>query len=439
MVSLLSVMVWGFVATNWEVTPLACGVLAALALIELIHFVEKSNRKLISFLDFVSHQDFSSSGGGTGLGKSFDDLSGAYQIIAKEMRRLNVEKEANSQYLASVVDHINVALLCLSSDGEINLMNRQAKQLFHSPYLYNLKGLEKIDPKLPQIIGSLKNNEHRLLDIDIANENMKLAVHATDFQLLNRDYKLISFQNIRDDLEQQEIDSWQKLVSVLTHEIMNSVTPIISLTGVIKDKMILESGEGPRIGELSQDELHDLQRSVESIESRSKGLHRFVQTYRQLTDIPAPNNSKVAISDIIENLRALMSPELEKRSVALVVNGKMDDLYIDADQQQIEQVLINLIKNAMEALTDRPNPEIRLHIEQTNSTNLVIQIADNGVGIDPEHLEQVFVPFFTTKQHGTGVGLSISRQIAAQNKGILSVISVFGKGSTFSLRFRQAN
>jgi nitrogen fixation/metabolism regulation signal transduction histidine kinase len=440
-VSLLTVLllglVWSFTATRWEVTPIALGIIAVVVMVELIYYVELSNRKLQSFLSFIDHHDFSTHSINNAMGKSFSELSDTYQLITGAFQQLNAEKEASSQYLASVVEHINVALLCLNADGEVTLMNRQAKLLFHTPYLPNVVALKELDQDLPQIIQQLAHGEQRLVSIDIANENLQLAVHASHFQLLEKNYKLVSFQNIRDELEQQEISSWQKLIRVLTHEIMNSVTPIISLSGALKEKLVPNEENEQAMIKLTEEDLSDLQNSICSIESRSKGLSHFVQAYRRLTAIPSPNMSPVRINKLVDNVRTLLLPELEKRAIALEITGKTDELTINVDAQQIEQVLINLIKNAMEALVDIHNPLIRLHAEAGDRDTVLLQLIDNGPGIASEYIDQIFVPFFTTKHNGTGVGLNISRQIMIQNKGALSVNSAPGKGSIFLLRFRH--
>lgn len=432
----LLITCWSFIYTDWEVTPLACALIAVFCVMELIHYVEQNNRKLKSFLEFIYHQDFSTNFTEQGLGKSFSDLADAYRLITQSFQRLNEEKQANALFLEAVVEHINVALLCVNNKGEITLMNHQAQSLFNSPYLPKLKALQKVDPQLPAVIDAMKAGEHQLINLTIDNEKRQLSVYTTNFQLLGDQHKLISFQDIGAELEQQEIASWQRLTRVLIHEIMNSVTPIVSLTGVLKEKLLPDSNNTSSLPSLSQDEIKDLQQSIRSIESRSKGLQNFVQTYRKLSTIPSPNIQLVDIDSIVENITTLMTPELEQRSIELQIYGSPTNEKIAVDPEQAEQVLINLIKNSMEALAEIPHPQIQIHLYGGDQDYLQLQVLDNGPGISEEYLDQIFMPFFTTKQNGTGIGLSISRQLMIQNRGALLVTSKPGHCS-FTMRLRK--
>lgn len=429
--------VWSVVATGWIVTPTICAVLVICSVIELVHYVDTTNRRLVSFLDFISHQDYSSKWVGKTTSQPFDGLDSAYQLLTSEFRRLNAEKEANHQYLDAVVEHLNVALLCLDAEDNVILMNHQAKLLFDSPYLHNLDALEKLNPDLPILVKGLKNGQHQLVNMTLAKESLQLAVYATNFQLLENDYKVISFQNIRDELEQHEIDSWHKLIRVLTHEIINSITPITALTQVIKQRLAPQDKENSAIDSLTAEEIVDLQRSISSIESRSKGLQEFVQTYQRLTTIPSPNIETIEVSVLIDSVSRLISPELEKRAIHLRYTNDGSLLRVNVDPRQIEQILINLINNAIESLSNTKDPEICIHARLANPDRVEIQVADNGSGIAHEYLDQVFVPFFTTKQDGSGIGLSISRQMAIQNQAILSVDSETERGCIFTLKLRS--
>ena len=433
LVGLIFITLWSLLNTSWQVTPLVCGLITVLSIIELIHYVEKTNRELTSFLEFIYHHDFSVNIANKGKGRVFSDLGSAYKLLTNEYQRLNLEKEAHYQYLESVIEHISVALICLDAEGSVVLMNQQAKKLFKAPYLPGTKSFKRIDKNLPEILQRLAEGERHLISIKIEDETLQLVLYATEFQLLGQYYKLVSFQNIRDELEQREIDSWQKLIRVLTHEIMNSVTPIMSLTSVIKE-MLLPHGDD-QLARLTAEENADLLRSIKSIESRSRGLMTFVQSYSNLTNLPSPEFSTIEVASLFNQVSTIMLPQLEKNGIRFEVTPVEKDLTIRADPQMIEQVLINLIKNAMEALAGRPEPSIRLNSFISLRKKILLQVIDNGPGIDPANLENVFIPFFSTKRDGSGIGLSISRQIMYVNKGLLSVKTSPGKGCTFNLRF----
>ena len=428
-------MVWGLLNTDWQITPLVCGLLIALSAADMIRYVEKTNREFTTFLEFIYHHDFSVDIANRGKGRIFNNLSNAYKLITNEYKRLNLEKEAHYQYLESVIEHVSVALIGLNGEGTVILMNQQAKKLFKSPYLPSIDSFRRIDECFPETLHKLGDGERQLVSTRIEDEIFQLVLYATEFQLLGEHYKLVSFQNIRDELEQRENESWQKLIRVLTHEIMNSVTPIISLTSVIKETLMPRSNLHIAIGELSTEEHEDLLKSINSIESRSRGLLNFVRSYSNLTNLPTPEFSQVDVASLFDQVHTIMMQGLEKTEIRFEVNCPVKDLSIRADPQMIEQVLINLIKNAMEALEGREDPQIQLRGSINRQGMVILQVIDNGPGIDPANIENIFIPFFTTKRKGSGVGLSISRQIMFANKGMLSVNTNPGKGCIFTLRF----
>jgi signal transduction histidine kinase len=294
----------------------------------------------------------------------------------------------------------------------------------------------KIDRQLPDLIASLADGERALVSVKVAGEPLQLALYATEFHLLGQRYKLISFQNIRDELEQREIDYSQKLISVLTHEIMNSVTPIISLTKLIQDRLVDDATGQLSSTELTAEERQDLKRSLASIHSRGAGLLRFVQAYGALTNLPKPRFEDVDVAGLLERVATLLGPELAAGAIVLEPEGEGPGLTVRADPQQIEQVLINLVKNAAEALDGRDHGRVTLRSRRDGQGKVLIEVADNGPGIAAANLGDIFVPFYTTKRSGTGVGLSVSRQIMFLNKGLIGVRSEPGHGSVFTLKFR---
>lgn len=429
---LVFVAIWGFIETEWQVTPSLASVLALLVLIETIRYVESVNRELSGFLEFVAHDDFSSTVATGKSGRVFEKLEAAYKLLADKYRNLNRRRELNHLYLEALVEHVSIAIVCLDDNDRVTLMNREAKRLFKTPLLGTLASLERIDPKLPSQLKSLADGEHTLLQLHIDGEPVQLASYLTEFQLLDEHHRLISFQNIRDELEQREVDFSQKLIKVLTHEIMNSVTPIIALSKVIEDSLLEELGGSAR----SPAEREDLLRSVASIQSRGSGLLRFVQAYSSLTNLPRPKSRVIDIAHLLQQVDALMAPVLRESGVELAIELDEPGLSMTADPEQIQQVLINLIKNANEALANQPGGRVRLRASRDPHGAVTIHVIDNGPGIEEAQLGNIFVPFFTTKRSGTGVGLSISRQLMVLNKGLISVKTVLGTGTEFILKLR---
>jgi len=423
--ALCFVLVWGWLNTPWVVTPLVTSALIVASVMDLIRYAERTSRDLSSFLTVIAHHDFSTPVSVPAKGGVFGQLQEAYRLLTGEFRRLNQQKAANHQYLAAIVEHVGVALFCFDEHGEVLLMNAPARRLFGVPYLVNRRSFGRIDARLPQILQQLGDGERTMVDIHGGDESLRLVLYSTTFELQQRRHQIVSFHNIRDELDRQEVESWQKLIRVLTHEIMNSVTPIISLSRLIRENMADRADE-------------DLLRSLTAIHARSSGLLEFVQAYRSFANLPLPVFAHVVVLPLLEQIRTLMAEELSSRGITLQILCSNAALTIRADPSQVEQVLINLLRNAFDALAGRDGARIELRAFEEAHGQVVLQVIDNGAGIDETQLDDVFVPFFTTKREGMGVGLSISRRIMRMNEGSITVRSAAGEGCVFTLRFRSA-
>ena len=435
--ALALLLAWSLIDTNWVATPFACGALILLSVVDLVRYLERSTGELARFLNFVAHEDFSTPVTVGYKGKVFAELNQAYAAITGTLRRLNLQKAANYQYLEAVIEHVGVALCCFNETGEVKMTNSPALRLFDVPHLHSNLSFDRIDQRLPDLLMRLSNGERTLLDIRRGDDTLQLVLYATTFELLGQRYKLVSFHNIHDELDQQEIDSWRKLIRVLTHEIMNSVTPIISLSRLVRETMIDETSTPPAFRTLLPQEQADMLRSVTAIHARGSGLLDFVQAYRSFAKLPDPVFSDVDARALLERVRTLMSQEIDASHITVDLQCTEPGLTIHADAGQAEQVLINLLRNAVEAVAGRAHPRIDLRAASTNQGKVFLQVIDNGTGILAEHLDSIFVPFFTTKRNGTGVGLSISRQLMRVNRGGISVRSNPGEGTVVTLRFQR--
>ena len=403
--------------------------------VDLIRYVEKTNRDLNSFLMAIKHKDFTHTFTTEKRGKSFAALKDAFNQIIRSYQDLRAEKESHYQYLQNIIEHVKVALICYGDEGKIELMNKAAKDLLDRPYMSNISILERVNPKLLDSIINIDTGERQLVKAVIGEELLNIAVQATEFKLQGKHYKLVSLQDIRTELDEKEIDTWQKLIRVLTHEIMNSVTPIISLTKVISTLMTDEHEQRKQLTSLTEEEADDILDSVRTIESRSKGLLHFVHAYRNLTKIQKPNFREINVDELIERVVKLMNPELGKRNISCVYTHPTHEIKIHADVELIEQVLINLVKNAMEALEGQENPKIEFIVSQSSDQKVVLQVKDNGAGINAEYIDKIFIPFFTTKKKGSGIGLSLSRQIMRMHKGSINFHTEEEGGTVFTLIF----
>lgn len=436
-VILLGLSVSAFVFFLWSeyklVTSIIFMVLSILILIEIFRYVERTNRKLTRFLESVKYADFIS-GFTTDnkLGKSFAELNEAFNEVLEAFRRARSEKEEHWQYLNTVVQHVSTGLLSFDSDGHVELINQRAKQFLNAPQIRNIAELEKSDKVLLTLLKELKPGTNRLYR---PNNHIHLAIHATELRLRGKNYKLVSLQNIQSELQQKEIEAWQNLTKVLRHEIMNSITPIASLTSTLNEILIEDLVHKNDMIEIKEDTIDDLEDGLNTIKNRSTGLIRFVEAYRDYTTIPSPKIKRIPLKELLEHVAQLEKVEIRKANVDFTYQTKPDDLVIYADEELIEMVIINLVKNAIEAVAKTKKPKVKLvgcldEVEQP-----IIQVIDNGKGIIPEAIEQIFVPFYTTKKNGSGIGLALSRQIMQLHNGTLTVESELDKKTIFTMRF----
>jgi two-component system nitrogen regulation sensor histidine kinase NtrY len=437
-VILLGLAIFAFLHTLQQENRVLTSFFAALAIlglgVELVRYVEKTNRDLRAFLLSIKHNDFTNKFIGEKRGRSFAELSEAFNLVVGEFQNLRAEKESHYLYLQTVIEHVRIALLCFSPEGEVLLMNKAAKELLNKPYLSRLQALSRTHPQLLEVVEKLQPGERKLVKVLINHELVRLAVQSTEFKLQEQEYKLFSLQNIQSELEEQEIETWQKLIRVLTHEIMNSVTPIISLAEAIHG-LLQQDSETGHLCDLEEEDVEDIRSGVQTIMGRSKGMLHFVNVYRNLSQIPKPNFSPIKPKQLIEGVQTLLQPELDRRHIALQTHFADPDLIIQGDGELLEQVLINLMKNAMEALESRPDALIQLRVIISRDQRVIIQVEDNGPGISDEFINQIFIPFFTTKKKGSGIGLSLSRQIMRMHRGNLSVQTLQGEGTAFNMVF----
>lgn len=400
-----------------------------IVLINLVKYVERSRRELAYFLLAIKQGDFTN----TYHYKKQSDLNYAFHEINDVMKELRNEKATNLLYLQTVVEHVSVAVLCFDKHFKIQLVNKAAKSLFNRPYLTSLESLNIVSIDITERIRSLNSGERELFKVQIDGQFHHLSMLVTTFKLQGQDYKLVSFQDIQNELEAQEIESWQKLIRVLTHEIKNSVIPISTLSDVIL-QIIKREGKKPNLGKLDEESVEDLIGGLETIEARSKGLANFVKTYDQLTKLPTPKFQIVKVKKLFSRVANLFGPDLDKRGIKLNINCN-ENLELNADPDLIDQILINLVKNAMEAIIDIKDAQIILWANVTDEGHIKLQVQDNGNGIPLEILDNIFVPFYTTKEGGSGIGLSLSKQIMKLHKGNISVAQKTNIGTTFTLKF----
>lgn len=418
--------------SNMLFAAILMATIIVLQLAELFKFVSQTNRKLTRFLESVKYSDFIS--GFTSdnkLGKSFKDLNIAFNEVLEAFRKARSEKEEQGQYLNTVVQQVRTGILSFDGDGDVQLINTNAKRFMGVPNIKNVKELIAINPKLYHAINSVEPGKSELYR---GSNELYLTIQATEMRIRAATVKLVTLQNIQPELQKQELEAWQNLTRVLRHEIMNSITPISSLTSTLREILDHDMRKINEHYELKEEGAEDLRDGLSTIESRSKGLIKFIDAYREYTSLPKPKIATVRLNDLIEHVAQLMKTELKRTNIHFHFTCSSEYLTIQADVEMIEQVLINLLKNAIEALAESENPTLEL-IGRYNENVVMIEIIDNGSGIIKEALEHIFVPFFTTKRTGSGIGLSLSRQIMQMHHGSITAESEPDIRTVFTLRF----
>lgn len=420
---------------QWYITSSVSALLLVILSIELVRFASKANRYLSRLIlalqqrDFTTHFSVSEEVSG-----SFSEVKEALNSLAKEFQNIRIEKEVHYQYLKVIVEHLNVALICFTTDNKIQLSNRAAKKLLHLFHFESINQLKSIDTQLYYLLNDFRKEGRHFIEVRLGEETLPLTVLSTVFKLRNTSYKLVTLQNIQNELDYQEVESWQKLIRVLRHEIMNSVTPIASLSEAMNEMLLDESSQQVK-NNIQYDDLQELHECSTTIKRRSRALINFINSYKHFTQIPQPVYEKISVQALFSHLATLLKQDIEQQGTNLEVAVGQAVSFV-SDRELLEQVLINLIINAKMAVHNCPEAYIRL-ISFTTDNQVIIQVKDNGRGIKAEHLSKIFIPFFTTQPKGSGIGLSVSKQIINLLGGSISVHSIEGEGTTFTVKLKQ--
>ncbi len=319
----------------------------------------------------------------------------------------------------------------IGPDGAVELINNAAKKLFDIPRLGKMGDLAKVSPELVDILKTIEPGGSELVKITVGGDLLQIYVYATELRLRRTVLKLVSFQNISPELEAKEMEAWQNLIRVLTHEIKNSLTPIASLTSSMEEMLAARE----RADTIDDETLQDIHEALRTIKKRSEGLLRFTDAYRSLTRIKEPEMQSFPVSELVQRVEKLSKGQIAGAGGSLVTRVEPPDLKLHADPQLVEQVLINLLLNSIDAVSGKEGGRIEISAFVDGRNHIVIRVTDDGRGIVPEALEKIFIPFFSTKKEGSGIGLSLSRQIMRLHRGDLTVESEPGVSTAFTMRF----
>jgi two-component system, NtrC family, nitrogen regulation sensor histidine kinase NtrY len=400
--------------------------------IMLISYAENSFKKVRLFLSNIKHGNYTSEYPVKFDGSEIDDLHIEFNAILTKLKEDQAEKEGQFQYFRSVFQHLSIGLITYEESGKIQILNTSAKRILNIQQLNEITEIEGIHKELFHAIMDLRTGGSELIKIAHPDGIMQLSVYVIELMMRGQKIKLVSLQNIQSELEEKEMEAWQNLVKILTHEIMNSMAPITSLANTIKSE--LESkleDQSP----LTIADMEDMSLAIKTIETRSGGLIHFVSDFRSLAHIPIPKFQTISISNLFDQMELLMKSQIENEGIDFTKNINPKELILFGDPDLIEQVLINLIQNAIQALDITTGKKIELSGYIDDTGKIIIEVKDNGRGISEEALSKIFIPFFSTKQSGSGIGLSLSKQIMRRHKGNIQVHSILGEGTTFKLIF----
>lgn len=441
---LLLFMIMGafvYVAFNTEyyISLVFLGFVIVFQVVNLFTYLDVTNKNLKRFFEAISYNDFSQSFPTNGYGKSLESLNAAFNNIIEKFNNERAKSEESYLYLQTVVQHIGIGLISFNTKGEIGLLNTAAKKILGTAVLRNVAQLKNISESLYNTVQELNHGARTLIRLSIDNRDSQIAIYATEFRAKGDVYKIISLNNISSELEEKEMEAWQNLTQVLAHEIMNSITPIASLSDTVNSMLsanLLTIGTKEGI---TEETLEDVREALATINKRSLGLMRFVDSYRNITQIPRPAFEKVYLKEIVERVKNLMKGEALSRSIQVETQFEPNELGVIADAQLVEQSLINVVKNAFNVLKESENCKVILKCGIDETGHAFIDVEDNGPGVKKSAAEKIFVPFYTTNKNsvegGSGIGLSLSRQIMRLHNGSLFLLESKKGKTIFRLRF----
>lgn len=421
--------VWCYLSGHYLFIILLVGIVFFVFFYSLFSY-SKIIRKITYFFNAVENEDSTLYYPENTKDLALRDLNSSLNKVNKMIQEIKLQNREQEQYFAALLEQVATGVVVLNETGHILQANSTAKNLLNYNTLTHIVQLKRVDEKLYEAFASLKDKSRQLVKINAKNTTEQLSLQATVFKSGKGEFRLVSVQDIRNELDTTEVESWLKLIRVLTHEIMNSITPITSLSETLMDYYT-----GEQKNKIDEKTISNTVKGLEIIRERGVGLVHFVESYRKLTRLSPPVLKEIVLQPFIEHLLVLMETEPGFECINFQSEIVPSQLTVSADEAQISQVLINLIKNAMQAVKNISNPNIRIEAKLTPQRSCEISVVDNGGGIAPELLEQIFVPFFTTKEDGSGIGLSLSRQIMRNHGGTIKVFSIADKGSRFSLCF----
>ena len=430
----MALVVWLVLQPGYHSAMLLASIILAILIAELWRFVSRTNREVARFLDAVRFADYSQRFEFEDTGSGFGSLGRTFTEIIAQMRARRTGQEAELRQLKALVEHIPVPLLTVHADDSITLQNNAARRLFGAAHVTRLNDLRQFGASFARAVDEAVPGVRELVTFTVEGVEYHLTLAATEIIIAGDRERLISLQDIQSELDATQAEAWQDLVRVLTHEIMNSITPVTSLARTASDLVDDVIGDAGPDSPLAAD-LGDVQDAVSTVARRSDSLMQFIDSYRQITRLAPPEKKRVPLADLFETVARLAAAEWEDDRVSLTTHVEPSGLYAYADRDLLEPVLLNLLRNARQATRNEKQPEIELRGRLNRRGNTVIEIIDNGPGVPEDIATKIFVPFFTTREGGSGVGLALARQVMIAHGGFIRLTQSDGDGAVFSLTF----
>ncbi len=401
----------------------------------LIKNLNHNNRKIAYFFNSIKNEDFTLQFPENGAPKSFNELNQSLNTLNEVVQKIYLKNQTQEQYYQEILKQAETGILTCNDNGHILFSNPKVEKLLNYTPLNHVKQLEQVDKKLYKLFSTIKPFERKLFQLTNERETIELAIKSSKIILNGKVLKLITIQDIHSELDKKETDSWIKLIRVLTHEIMNSVTPITSISESILRYYKDENGV-ISTNQVDENKIQNTAKGLEVIKNQGNDLMSFVQSYRSFLNVPIPDKKIIKVDELLEKVSVLISQEIDFDTISFDIHKNVNTLEIYADEKQITQVLVNLSKNAIQSLVGTVGPTLQFILGSTPDGEKYITVKDNGPGIPPDIMDQIFVPFFTTKQDGTGIGLSLSKQIMHLHGGNLIARSIPNSETSFTLFFK---
>ena len=398
----------------------------------LVYYVNQTNRKIAYFFDAIKNEDFTLRFPEKLSVKSMEELNHSLNMLNHMIQDIHLKKQAQEQYYQEILRQADIGIFTINDKGHILYANPTIQHLLNYRPLNHIKQLKQIDPKLYTLFDSLEPFENTVYSLGNERGKKELTLKCTPITIEGKKLLLVIVHDIQKELDDKETDSWVKLIRVLTHEIMNTITPITS----ISESILKYYKKGTKLTapeEFSEIQISNTAKGLEVIKEQGNDLMSFVQSYRTFLSVPEPDRKLIQAKKLLEKVRLLLQEYTSEHSINLKVDCQPEELELYIDEKQLTQVLLNLGKNAQQALEDQENGQINIKAGIDEQGKKYITVMDNGPGIPKELIDEIFVPFFTTKNAGTGIGLSLTKQIMRLHGGSIRVVS--SDSTTFILTF----